>query len=182
MATAEQAAPKAAPKAAAKPATAPRGRKPVKDKDAPHGRDESGQPLAPHGLTSAGVPRLTPSRDASDLDLGALSNPQPVTDELAEAARPQRVRSAQQQTIDNVVARLHQAWVQAGKPRDWVGEKSIPKARYAMDPKKADTLRFLIRKAADFHKVRIRWGSAVRDGHGNEVVVFGVVDKSAREK
>lgn len=157
------------------------GPKAAPDKEAPHGRDAAGKPLAPHGYLDDGVtPRTRPKRDLSKLDVSMLAKPQAVSEQLAEAARPMRARSETQKVMDDIVRQAHDAWKSAGSPGEW---DKIPKMRYHIPVDQASDLRLLIRKAADFHKVRARFGRAgVLDAEGNEVIVFGVVNKGKKTR
>ena len=118
--------------------------------------------------------------DTSGLDLSLITAPLTVTAaESAEAAPTrERERSAEQRAMDAVIPRIHKAWNDAGSPAAWA---KLPKAKYPVAPDKADALRYLIRKAGEFHGVRIRFGdSGVRDANGNELVIFAVVNKRPR--
>lgn len=167
---------------AQKPANTParRGRKPAADSAAPHGRDANGKPLAPHGYLDDGVtPRVRAKRNAANVDLGLIAAVQSVSEEVAAAARPARERSDAQKAMDAVVTKLHKDWIEAGSPSEW---KDIPKGRYHVDPEVASDLKFLISKAGDFLKVRIRYGKELRDANGKTVIVFGAVKKSTKTR
>lgn len=114
--------------------------------------------------------------DYTGLDPSMLGAPADVDRTLASVAAPTRARDDRQVQIDGVVSDLHTAYVAAGKPERWA---TMPKRAYHVDPKAADTLRMLIRRAANFIDVSVRFGRPVRDNQGREIVVFGVRDKRA---
>lgn len=115
--------------------------------------------------------------DYTGLDTALLAAPKGVTAELASLAAPTRARDERQVAIDKVVTELHAAYAEAGKPDRWA---AMPKRSYHVDPKAADTLRMLVRRAASFIGVSVRFGRAVRDREGREIVVFGVRDQRAK--
>lgn len=107
------------------------------------------------------------------------------------AAQPKNKRSAAQLALDAVIPQIHQAWVSAGKPAAFA---KLPTVSYPVDPDKATRLKGMIRKAAEIHGRRARFGADVTvtkdmikelpqltDKHeGLSLVTFGVMDKSAK--
>lgn len=116
--------------------------------------------------------------DFSALSLEALSAPAAVTEELASKAAPTRTRDEKQLVMDKVVKQVHADWIAAEKPAAWA---KMPKAAYAVDPKAVEGLQYLINRAASFHGLAVRYGSAVRDANGRQLVVFAVRDRHPRE-
>lgn len=114
--------------------------------------------------------------------------------ELATAAAPVRARSDKQKKMDEVVAKLHKAWVAAGKPNTW--EKMVAGrcvTTYFVEPDKAADLHKLINRAVTFHGLRSRMGTSfkVTSAHvskynlpanyeGREAVSFAILDKRPR--
>lgn len=111
-----------------------------------------------------------------DLDFGLdfLAAPQLASETEVRQTAPQRERSEVQRTMDAVIPKAHAAWIQAGKPSQW---GKLPVVTYRVPPEKVDGLKYLVRRAADFHGVRARFGSAARDASGMEIVAFAVMDK-----
>lgn len=116
--------------------------------------------------------------DFSGLSADMLSKPQEVDDRMASQFAPSRARDERQIAMDGTVKRLHDEWIKAGEPTKWV---AMPKARYHIPPAAEEGFRFLVRRAADFHGVAIKWGgqggTKVRDKDGNIVLVFSIRDR-----
>jgi hypothetical protein len=115
--------------------------------------------------------------DYTGLSLDLLTAPAEVTHELASMAAPTRARDERQVAIDKIVIELHKEYEEAGKPDTWA---KMPKRSYHVDPRAADTLRMLVRRAANFYSLSVRFGSPVRDRDGREIVVFGVRDQRTK--
>jgi hypothetical protein len=109
--------------------------------------------------------------DYTGLDANFLADPQGVTAELTSLAAPTRARDDRQVAIDKTVATLYDEYKTAQKPDRWA---TMPKRSYHVDPKAADTLRMMVRRAANFLGVSVRFGGSVRDDKGREIVVFAV--------
>ena len=122
---------------------------------------------------TAGRKPGTPSRtyDLTGLELETISAPRPVSPEVAAKLSPANSRSPQQSAMDAVVAGKYEEWKTAGSPTDW---RAMPKAMYAVEPRLAEGLKYLVRRAADFHKVAVRFGRTGHDAEGRELVVFAV--------
>lgn len=131
------------------------GRKAVVDKDAPHGRDDEGKALAPFGYLPDGRPRATKLID-TDIDTDVLTNPFQPPAALQETASPKHARPERQRAMDDIVARNHQQWVDAGSPSQWL---KLPTLMYAVKPEKAEGVRALIKRSADHLHFRPRFGS-----------------------
>lgn len=115
--------------------------------------------------------------DYTGLDTALLGAPQPVTAQLASMAAPMRARDERQVLIDATVAEVHAEYVAAGKPSKWA---QMPKRAYHVNPKAADTLRMMIRRAAAYHGLSVKFGSSVRDPSGREIVVFAPRDQRVK--
>jgi hypothetical protein len=109
-----------------------------------------------------------------------LSNPLQATEDEIVRAAPTRERSEQQKAVDKVIPQLHAAWVAAGKPTNWTKMRRVI-AKYPVAPENAAALKYLIRRAADLHGLRAKFGSAVRTKDGKEIVAFAIMDKRPRE-
>jgi hypothetical protein len=116
--------------------------------------------------------------DFTGIDVNLLSNPHEVTAELASKTAPVRARDEQQVAIDQVVTALHREWVNAGKPDRWA---QMPKKSYHVNPKGADALRMLVRRAASFFGLSAKFGMGVRDKNGLEIVVFAIRDMRTKK-
>lgn len=115
--------------------------------------------------------------DYTGLTADFLSDAHGVSAELASLAAPMRARDERQVAMDQVVAKLHIEYQEAGKPDRW---SQMPKRSYHVDPKVADTVRMLARRAAGFYGLSIKFGGSVRDTQGREIVVFAVRDQRVR--
>lgn len=137
------------------------------------------KPAAAKPAAKRGRPAGQPKEYNFDgLSAEMLSKPLEVDDRMASQFAPSRARDDRQIAMDGTVKRLHEAWLKAGSPTKWV---AMPKARYHIPPAAEEGLRFLVRRAADFHGVAIKWGgqggTKVRDGNGNVVLVFAIRDR-----
>lgn len=123
-----------------------------------------------------GRPAGTPAKvwDFTGLDSELLGSPQEVTAQLASMAAPMRARDERQVQVDAIVAQVHQEYVTAGRPTKWA---QMPKRAYHVDPKAADTLRMMVRRAASYHGTAAKFGSDVRDKDGRAIVVFAIRDQ-----
>lgn len=115
--------------------------------------------------------------DYTGLDAALLSAPREVTPELASMAAPTRARDERQVAVDKVVRALYAKYEADGKPDKWA---NLPKHYYHVDPRVADTVRMLVRRAASFYGYSARFGNAVRDQNGREIVVFAVRDQRVK--
>lgn len=127
----------------------------------------------------------------SGLSADFLGRPMAVTAEIASKAAPKSVRDERQVAMDRIVKALHTDW-QNGTVRNGDGTTTqtdprsnkwskMPKASYHVDPQVAETVKMLVRRAADFHGVAAKFGNAVRDAQGREIVVFAIRDRKVRE-
>jgi hypothetical protein len=116
--------------------------------------------------------------DYTGIDVNLLADPHGVTAELASKAAPMRARDERQVAVDQVVTALHREWVGAGKPDRWA---QMPKKSYHVNPKGADALRMLVRRAASFLGVSAKFGKPVRDMEGREIVVFAIRDMRVKK-
>jgi hypothetical protein len=117
--------------------------------------------------------------DYTGLDAAFLTQPAPVTGELTSLAAPVRARDDRQVAIDKIVRDLHERWESNGRPDRWA---EMPKVSYVVSPVAADTLRMLVRRAAQFHGVSAKFGKPVRNKDGREIVVFAIRDLRTRAK
>lgn len=120
--------------------------------------------------------------DFAGLTPDMLNKPQEVDSRMASQFAPSRARDENQIAMDGIVKKYHDAWLDAGTPTKWV---DMPKARYHIPPATEEGFRFLVRRAADFHGVAIKWGgqqgTKVRDAQGNIVLVFAIRDRRVRD-
>jgi hypothetical protein len=115
--------------------------------------------------------------DFSGLDTRVLLNPGRVSDEVASRVAPQRARDERQVAIDSVVKRVHNDWLEKGQPNKW---PAMPKVRYDLPPQAVEGFKYLVRRAADFHGVAVKWGTPTRNQEGLEIVVFAVRDRTRK--
>jgi hypothetical protein len=105
-------------------------------------------------------------------------------------AQPKNKRSEAQKALDGVVPQIHAAWVEAGKPSAFA---KLPTVSYPVDPERSSNLHGMIRKAADLHGLRARFGQDVtvtpevakalelNDAQiGSVLVTFAIMDKSSK--
>lgn len=146
--------------------------------------------------TEGTKPEGTDAKTANgELDLDFLAEGGMILAEaLTAETMPVRARSERQQVIDRKVKAAHENWTAKGKAGDWNGlVKAGVVVTYFPAPDKAAELKKLINKAADFHGVRVRYGSSfvVTQQHierfnlkpellGHEAVSFAILDKKAR--
>lgn len=128
---------------------------------------------------------------APALDVDFINSGLTVTagnDLVKKLAQPKNKRSDAQVALDEKVPEIHAAWVKAGKPSAFA---KIPTVSYPVHPTRASNMHGMIRKAADFHGLRARFGQDVvitpevanalglpDTQHGNVLVTFGIMDKS----
>lgn len=119
--------------------------------------------------------------DFTGLSPELLSAPQPVTMQMASQFAPSRVRDANQIAMDGIIRKYYDEWLNLGSPVKWA---AMPKCRYHIPPSAVDGFKYLVRRAADFHGVAIKWGgqqgTAIHDAAGNTVLVFAVRDRRVR--
>lgn len=136
-----------------------------------------------------------PAEAADELSLDFLAEGGVILAEaLTAETMPVRARNERQQVLDRKVKAAHENWTAKGKPGDWNSQvKAGVVVTYFPAPDKSAELKRLINKAADFHGVRVRYGSSfvVTEQHiqrfnlkpellGHEAVSFAVLDKKAR--
>lgn len=139
-------------------------------------KPEQDKPAGKRGRKPGAKPR---EWDYTGLTLDVLSKPAEVGADLASMTAPTRARDERQVQIDKIVAGLYKEWTNEGKPERWA---QMPKKSYHVDPKAADTLRMLVRRAANFLGYAVKFGRPVHDQHGREIVTFGVRDQRQRSK
>lgn len=153
-------------------------------------------PAAATAPATPARPGRKPGQPAKEYNFTGLSadflgRPMAVTAEIASKAAPMRVRDERQVAMDRIVKALHTDW-QTGTVRNGDGTTTqseprsnkwskMPKASYHVDPQVAETVKMLVRRAADFHGVAAKFGNAVRDTQGREIVVFAIRDRKVRE-
>lgn len=136
-----------------------------------------------------------PAEASDELSLDFLAEGGVILAEaLTAETMPVRARNERQQVLDRKVKAAHENWTAKGKPGDWNSQvKAGVVVTYFPAPDKSAELKRLINKAADFHGVRVRYGSSfvVTEAHisrfnlkpellGHEAVSFAVLDKKAR--
>lgn len=169
------------------PPTARKGRKPSCKHPLP-GDKKCG--LA-QGHTGDHKPRQTVKRDLTTVDVASLCAVQAPPEAINQKTAPARTRSDRQQAVDAVVAAKHKEWVAAEKPTQWLKIPREVKGMYVQAPDRAELVRFMLRSAADFHGLRVKFGTPARvaatlpDGKpnpdaGKEIIVFAVMDKTQK--
>lgn len=140
----------------------------------------------PDGTPKPAAKKGRPAGQPKEYDFGGLSPallsaPQEVDARMASQFAPSRARDENQIAMDGIVKKYHDEWLNAGTPTKWA---AMPKARYHIPPAAEEGFRFLVRRAADFHGVAIKWGgqqgTKVRDAQGNLVLVFAIRDRRER--
>src|ERR1700744_4800854 len=138
----------------------------ILDLSAPTGGHRPGGKIMASTTTSQKAPNAAQSNGnetpaaSNGFDAAFLSAPivtaQAKT--VKAAAQPKNKRSAAQLALDAVTPQIHEAWVKAGKPAAFA---KLPTVSYPVDPEKATKLKGMIRKAAEIHGNRARFGQDV---------------------
>lgn len=131
---------------------------------------------------------------ADELSLDFIGGAVILTSDLAVQTAPKNQRSEKQSKMDEVVKRLHTAWVNAGRASQWpkmVESKVV--ATYFVEPNKSAELKRLINRAVTFHNVRARFGTSFvatealvtkhnlpKEYIGREVISVAIMDKRPR--
>lgn len=145
----------------------------------------SGTPATPPsaGATRGRKPGPAKEYNFAGLSADLLSAPKEVTDEMASQFAPSRARDDMQIAMDTAVKRAYDAWLDEGSPTKWA---AMPKLRYHIPPAAVDGFKFLVRRAAEFYGIAIKWGgqqgTQVKDKEGNIVLVFAVRDRRTRDE
>lgn len=140
------------------------------------------------GVTATGAQPKRPGRkpgqkakeyDFGGLDVSLLANPGAVDETLAARTAPQRARDERQVAMDGVVNKIHNDWIAVGRPQKWA---QMPKVSYTIPPRAVEGFKYIVRRAADYHGVAIKWGTSTKDSKtGLERIVFAVRDRRQRE-
>jgi len=138
---------------------------------------------AANGDTKAKRPGRKPGTkakeyDFSALDMDALTTALPVTEKILSATAPGGDRDERQRAIDDMVAANYREWVTAGKPSAWA---KMPKVRRDIPLPAVDAFKALVRRACALHQVSVKWGSAARNGTGQQIVVLAIRDTHTRK-
>jgi hypothetical protein len=84
--------------------------------------------------------------------------------------------------MDGIVRKTYEAWADAGKPSKWA---AMPKVQYNVAPAAEEAFVYLVRRAAEFLGLAIKWGGAGgtkhHDGDGNVIIMFAVRDRRTRD-
>lgn len=163
--------------------TTPANTKPADTKTpANAAKPDAGKPANAAAAKPGRKPGPAKEYDFGGLSLDLLAAPQEVTAAMASQFAPSRPRDEKQVAMDQVVNNLYQQWLKAGSPSKWA---AMPKVRYHIPPAAEDGFRFLVRRAADFYGIAIKWGgqqgTKVRDANGNIVIVFSARDRRTNE-
>lgn len=150
---------------------------------------------------NAGTPVTGPAANANakpdakpEVTLDELDAVVVLTPDLAKETAPVRSRSERQTKMDEIAKRLHEQWTKAGSPSQWpkiVQGGAV--ATYFVEPNKASDLKNLIKRAATFHDLRVKWGGPMqateklvtakglpKEYIGREVVSFAIIAKRPR--
>jgi len=117
------------------------------------------------------------------VDLSTIS----VTTDLSrvDMARHRRTRTARdddQKAIDAIVEAAWKAWVEAGRPADWVDQ---PGRLIAAPAEAWETIVFLVQKAGRFYSLKIKFGDVDtfdKDGVTYSEAVFTATERPAGEQ
>jgi hypothetical protein len=133
--------------------------------------------------------------DTSAFDLNAIAGAVAAPAEVITLSQPTVERKPEQLAMDKVVERAHAAWVKAGRPSAWA---KMPVVTYYLDPTHVEGYKYLIRRAADFHGIRPRFGTPTRvtrsligklaaagtvlpvEYEGREILAWAAMDKRPR--
>lgn len=88
------------------------------------------------------------------------------------------MRNATQQHYDEEVAEAYGAWAQAGRPDKWV---DMPGMVNVVPAASEDVVKAYIRKAGNFHSVKIRFGRTLPHSDGYVTVSYVAIDRPVRE-
>lgn len=120
--------------------------------------------------------------DFSGINLDLISKPRAVTAEMASRMAPSRPRDERQIAMDGVVRKTHEEWVRVGRPSKWA---AMPKVEYHVAPAAEEAFVYLVRRAAEFLGLAIKWGGAGgtkhHDSDGNVILMFAVRDRRTRD-
>lgn len=137
----------------------------------------NGQPSR-RGRKPGQAPKVRPALDLGSLEVTKITERRT----MAEFRRTRGERPAEQKAIDQIVDRAYQAWVEAGKPTNWVQQ---PGMLLRVPASQFETLQFRVRKAGVFYDLRIRFGDIKTTGSGKSKItecVFVATDRPEDEK
>jgi len=121
--------------------------------------------------------------DFTGITLDSIAAPRAVTPEMKSRTAPSRSRDERQIKMDEIVRKTHAAWVSAGKPTKWA---QMPAVQYNVAPAAEEAFSYLVRRAAEFLGLAIKWGNPsgtkINDEDGNVVLVFAVRDRRTRDE
>ncbi len=120
--------------------------------------------------------------DFDGIGLEFIATPRAVSAETASRMAPSRPRDEKQVAMDGIVRKTHAAWVAKNRPGKWV---DMPKVEYHVSPAAEEAFVYLVRRAAEFLGLAIKWGGSGGTKHhdtdGNVILVFGVRDRRTRD-
>src|SRR5512146_265309 len=174
---------------ASAPAPAPQAPAPQAPAPGKQGAAPAPTPAPPvTGENGKGKPGRKPGQPAKEYDfsgisLDAINAPKAVTAEMASRMAPSRPRDDRQIAMDIIVRKTHAAWVSAGKPSKWA---AMPKVQYDVAPAAEEAFTYLVRRAAEFLGVAIKWGgnpsgTKLHNENGDVVIMFAVRDRRTRD-
>lgn len=99
---------------------------------------------------------------------------QPVPKSAELLILPGRERTDEQRVVDNEVKRIVLEWIEAGQPKSF---RDMPKGLYELPPAQAETIRFMLNKAANYLNAKLRYGKPAYGAGGTEVVTFAALPR-----
>jgi hypothetical protein len=119
-------------------------------------------------------------RDLSGISLELLSGASVISaPEQVRQLAPVRVRSDIQLVVDSKVAESYKLWNGLGKPASWNTCRGAIIA-FPCPPDQADNVKYMVRRAADFLGIAVKFGKPARSKDGHEVVSFCAKDRRPR--
>ncbi len=88
-------------------------------------------------------------------------------------------RSAEQKTVDKHVKDAYSSWVTVGRPRAFA---DMPRRRYFCSPEDEQSVRAMLRSAAQLHGVSVRIAPLAKHQSGKHMLVWAAADVNKREQ
>jgi hypothetical protein len=128
-----------------------------------------------------GSKRIVKDRPALDFNAAVFGT---VTERktMAEYRRTRGERDAEQKQIDAIVDAAYNAWIEAGKPTEWVDQ---PGTMWTGPKEQADTLMWRVHRSGQHYSLKIKFGDLKtytgEDGKEYAEVIFVVTDRPAND-
>lgn len=114
-----------------------------------------------------------------ELDLSTIQAGRLAREDMARV-RPikEGMRNETQRHYDKEVAEAHAAWVAAGRPDKWV---DMPGMVNVVPVQHEDAVKAYVRKAGNYHSVKIRFGRTMAHAEGYVTVTYVAIDRPVRD-